>query len=117
MRARLYLDEDVLPELARLLRAAGHDAISVHEVGALGLSDEEQLLRAATDDRALVSFNYSHFIRIAKEWTAEGKHHAGIVISYRQYRRRELGELRRAVMRLLDTVPAESLAESVYVLR
>lgn len=116
MRARLYLDEDVLPELARVLRSAGHDAVSAHELGALGLTDEEQLIRATGEGRVLLSFNYRHFIRVAREWFAAGRHHAGIVVSYRQYRRRGLRELRRAVARLLDTVSGEELENSVYVL-
>ena len=116
MRARLYLDEDVLPELARVLRSAGHDAVSAHEVGALGLTDEEQLIRATAQGRALLSFNFRHFIRIAQELYEAGGHHAGIVVSYRQYRRRELRDLRRAVVRLLGAVPGEDLENSVYVL-
>lgn len=44
------------------------------------------------------------------------RHHAGIIVSHRQYRRRELGDLRRTVARLLDTVSAEELENSVYVL-
>jgi uncharacterized protein with PIN domain len=114
--ARLYLDEDVLPELARLLRAAGHDAVSAHEEGALGISDEEQLVRATGQGRALVSFNYRHFIRLAREWSKEGREHAGIVVSFRQYRRRQLGELRRAVIRFLDSVDEGRLRNAVYVL-
>jgi hypothetical protein len=38
------------------------------------------------------------------------------VVSYRQYSRRELGELRRAVLRLLDSVSAKQLRDSVYIL-
>jgi hypothetical protein len=49
VRARLYLDEDVLPELARVLRSAGHDVISAHEVAALGIGDKDQLAKAATE--------------------------------------------------------------------
>jgi len=114
--ARLYLDEDILPELARVLRAAGHDAVSAHEEGALGIGDEEQLTRAAAQGRALVSYNYRHFIRLAREWSEQGREHAGIIISFRQYRRRELGELRRAVARLLEVADEERLQDAVYVL-
>lgn len=116
MKPRLYLDEDVLPELARVLRSAGYDAVSAHETGALGIGDEEQLALATSQGRALLSFNYRHFIRIARDWQAASRNHGGIIVSYRQYRRRELGELRRAVIRLLDAAAAEGLENAVYVL-
>jgi hypothetical protein len=110
VRAGLYLDEDVLPELARVLRSAGIDAVSAHEVGALGTSDEDQLLRAAADGRALLS------LPLARDWAHAGRRHAGLILSYRQYRRRELRDLRRAIIRLLDSVPREQLDNAVYVL-
>jgi hypothetical protein len=87
--ARLYLDEDIVPELARILRSRGFDVVSVHEIGALGLPDEEQLRRAA-DARILLIFNYHDFLPIFSEWLAAGRNHAGIVVSYRQYRRNQL---------------------------
>jgi hypothetical protein len=67
MRARLYLDEDVLPSLARLLRSHGVNATSAHEIGATGLSDEVQLGRAAEEGRAILSFNYYDFLLLAHQ--------------------------------------------------
>lgn len=116
MTARRCLDEDVIPELARVLRAAGHDVISVHEVGAFGLSDEEQLARASAEGRALLSFNFRHFLVIARDWLNVGRSHAGIVVSYRQYRRSELRDLARSVTALLNSVSAGDLDNTVYVL-
>jgi uncharacterized protein with PIN domain len=116
VKARLYLDEDVLPELARVLRGAGYDAVSAHEVGALGLSDQEQLAAAASQGRALLTFNFRHFIALAREWHAANWKHAGIIVSYRQFRRRELGDFRRAVLRFMNSVSAEDLEDSVFVL-
>lgn len=116
MKPRLYLDEDVLPDLARVLRSSGHDVLSAHEVGAIGIGDEDQLLRAAADGRALLSFNYRHFLKIGHEWFVAGRSHSGIVVSYRQYRRRELRELARTAAALLDLLTAENLENSVWVL-
>jgi len=113
VRPRLYLDEDVIPELARVPRSQGHDAVSAHELGALGASDEEQLARATADGRALLSFNHRHLLGIGRDWFAT---HAGIIVSFHQYRQRELRELTLAVLTLLDTLAAEELCNSIRIL-
>jgi predicted nuclease of predicted toxin-antitoxin system len=116
VKPRLYLYEDVVPELAHLLRSNGHNAISVHEIGALELEDAEQLEQASRDGRTLLTYNYHDFLRINEEWLLSGRSRAGIVISYRQYSRRELGALFRTVVALLDSLTAEALQDSVVVL-
>jgi hypothetical protein len=115
VRPRLYLDEDVTRELAGILRTRGFDVVSAHEVGAVALPDEEQLLRATTDGRALLTFNYVDFLQIAKEWLIAGRRHAGIIVSYRQYSRHQLGVLVAAVQALLNTLSAENLDNSILV--
>jgi hypothetical protein len=114
--AALYLDEDVVPELARVLRGHGHDVVSAHERGRQGVSDEAQLAYATAEDRALLTFNYPDFLRLGQEWFFAERAHAGIVVSYRQYGRNQLGELARAVVALLTDVPAEDLRNTVRVL-
>ena len=116
MKARLWLDEDVIPELARVLRAHGYDALSVHEADALGLSDEEQLTRATTEAGALLSCKYAHFLRLGHDWFLAERPHAGIVNSYRQYARQDLRTLTRAALRLLEELNAEELRDTVRVL-
>ena len=116
MRPRLYLDEDVVPELARMLRDHGFDAISVHEIGALGLSDADHLERATAEGRMVLTYNFHDFLRIHAEWLLDSRSHSGIVISYRQYSRHELGVLFRTVVALLESLTAEALQDSVAVL-
>ena len=116
VKPRLHLDEDVVPELARMLRSHGHDAVSTHEVGGLQLEDSEQLERATNDGRTLLTYNYHDFLRIHEQWLLAGRSHAGIVISYRQYARSELGTLLRAVVALLESLTAEDLRDSIAVL-
>ena len=116
IRARLYLDEDILPELARVLRARGEDVVSAHDVGKLGISDGDQLAYATELDRAIVTSNAADFIRLAGEWFSLGRPHAGIVVSYRQISRPELGDAIRATLRLLTAVDAKSLYKAVHVL-
>ncbi len=116
MTARLYLDEDVVPELARLLRARGYDAVTAHEADALGLPDEERLARAATERQCILTYNHRHFQSLAQQWLQVGRRHAVIIISHHQYSRDEVDQARRAVMALLDMVSAEDLENSVQIL-
>ena len=60
----------------------GIDAEGVDERGPLcGLADEELLVIAAREGRALVSENVADFMRLYGEWGAAGRRHAGIVIA------------------------------------
>jgi len=65
---RLYLDEDVHKRVASALRLRHFDVISAHEVGHWGLSDEEQLTYAATEGRALFTFNTADYLRLHLDW-------------------------------------------------
>jgi Domain of unknown function (DUF5615) len=79
---KLLLDEMYPSRLARSLRERGVDAEGVDECGPLrGLADEELLVVAAREGRALVSENVADFMRLYGEWGAAGRRHAGIVIA------------------------------------
>lgn len=52
---RFLVDENLPPELASLLRSAGHDAVHVHDIDLTGTSDSALLDRAGTEDRAIIS--------------------------------------------------------------
>jgi hypothetical protein len=88
----------------------------VHEVDTLGLTDEEQLDRASAEGRVILTYNNRHFQSIAQRWLQVGRRHAGIIISYHQYRLDEVDQARRAVMALLDVVSAEDLENSIQFL-
>ncbi|MDP8921310.1 MAG: DUF5615 family PIN-like protein [Chloroflexota bacterium] len=115
-RARLYVDEDILPDLARVLRGRGEDAVSAHDVGRLGVADSAQLAYAAQEGRAIVTSNVADFIRLAREWSADVRSHAGIIVSYRQISRSEVGVAARALLRLLSALDADALRDAVHVL-
>ena len=116
MPASLYLDDDVNPDLAALLRFRGVDALNTAEAGTLGQADEAHLHWAAAQGRALVSYNFHDYLPLAAEWFHAGREHAGIVLSYRQFRRHELGEAVRLVLRLLSAVPSDELRNTVRFL-
>ena len=108
-RVRLFIDEDVWDGLAAALRRAGYDAISVNEVRRKGLSDQEQLEYAIYETRALLTHNIQDFAPLAQGCFLTGVSHCGIIVS-RQF---EKGELLRRVMRLLESLPPEQLANTL----
>lgn len=79
---KLLLDEMYPARLAQALRERGADAEGVDErIQLRGLADEELLVVAAREGRALVSENVADFMRLYGEWGAAGRGHAGIVIA------------------------------------
>lgn len=77
----LLLDEDVRTLLAEVLRQRGYDAVHVLEAGRQGKSDREQLDYAVGQDRVLLTHNIRDFLLLDRSFRAEGKSHAGIIVS------------------------------------
>ncbi|RJQ60690.1 MAG: hypothetical protein C4530_07170 [Desulfobacteraceae bacterium] len=77
---KLYLDEDISPRIARLLREMGIDAVSAHEAEKTGASDEEQLLEAVGDGRVMVTRNRNDFIVLTVRFFQDLKPHHGLLI-------------------------------------
>jgi hypothetical protein len=76
--ARLYTNENFPRPAAEELRRLGHDVLTVQEAGYSGqaISDEQVLDFAAGQERAVVTLNRKHFLRLHQERPS----HAGIVV-------------------------------------
>lgn len=79
---KFYIDEDISPKIAEILRDNNIDAVSAHQVGrsGTGITDEEQLAYAAIEGRCLVTYNGRHYIALTSKFFEKEWKHAGIVI-------------------------------------
>ncbi len=107
---KLYLDEDLAPQVAGRLRAKGLDAVSALEVGNIQLSDRDQLQYAAGEGRCLVTRNVLHFVILAQDAIRRQEPHAGIILCPPSIRAFEVVKIADALIRLARLFP-EGLAE------
>jgi hypothetical protein len=81
---RLFLDEDVSPLLASLLRDDGFDVLTTMDAGRAHqrMPDEDQLAYAASLGRAICTHNIRHYSPLAVRWAELGREHAGIILAH-----------------------------------
>lgn len=102
---KLYLDEDLSPAIARMLREQGVDARSAHEVRMIGAADSEQLDYSAREGRALVTRNARDFRSLAHQRIREQRPHAGIVVCPPSIRGSEVRRIAEALAALVRQRP------------
>ena len=78
---KLLLDEHYADEIAIQLRAAGHDAVTVSELGIKGTDDESLLRFACSERRALLTNNARDFVPMTVQWAASGEEHYGLLLT------------------------------------
>lgn len=94
---KLYLDENLSPRIAELLRAHGLDAISAHEAGNTQLAHHAQLRYATSQGRAIVTCDVVDFVVLATELIAANADHAGIVLVSSAFRTDDFNALAGAI--------------------
>jgi hypothetical protein len=114
VRIRLYFDEDsARHSLVRELRFRGADLVTAMEAGMAGRADGEQLEWAASNGRALYSFNRSDFHCLHTTWLREGRNHSGIILSRQGL---SVGEQMRRLLRLIAARSADEMQNHVEFL-
>ncbi len=108
---RLYLDRHVIPRLADDLTERGFDVLTTQRAGMDTASDEQQLVFAAEQHRAIVTFNIRDFSPRHKQWIATGRSHAGIIVS-QKLGKRQFGLLLSRTLRLLESMTADELGHN-----
>jgi hypothetical protein len=98
---KVYLDEDLSPAIAALLRQHGVDATTAQEVGNVQWDDRAQLAYAAREGRAIVTANVIDFIELAHEAVATNTEHAGIVLVPSSFRGDEFPAIANAIFQAL----------------
>jgi hypothetical protein len=86
----VYLDADVHPIVARILRGRGFDTVSANEAGYRQASDREQLDFA-----------------VARRRAREGRAHCGIIVSDQL----EVGEVVRRLTKVLGAYSASDMID------
>lgn len=114
---KVYLDENLSAEIARVLRQKGVDAISAHEVGNVQLDDRGQLAYATRDGRAVVTANVVHFLALAHEAVATNTEHAGIILVPSSFRGDEFRAIADGIRHAIEEYAGDVRGLVIYVQR
>jgi hypothetical protein len=93
----VYLDEDLSPTIAALLRRKGLDATTAYETGNVQLHDRAQLAHATREGRAIVTANVVDFIELARDAVETNTEHEGIILIPSSFRGDEFQAIADAV--------------------
>ncbi|MBX3052501.1 MAG: DUF5615 family PIN-like protein [Caldilineaceae bacterium] len=108
--ATLYLDEDVSALLATLLRVRGIDTTTTREEDMLGRLDSEQMQRAVTLGRAIVTHNRVDFEEIHANCVEQDVEHFGVIVA----QRRDVYEIARRLGLLLNRLTADEITNQLF---
>ena len=94
---KYYIDEDLNPKIADILKREGIDALSSRKAGMLQASDLEQLKYASSEKRCMVTRNRNDFIRLTVQFFNENRPHYGVLIIPHSYPGDRLNHIAKAL--------------------
>jgi predicted nuclease of predicted toxin-antitoxin system len=105
---RVLLDAHVSARgVGRPLSRSGHDVLALHEHAIYDdLADHEVLALAAEEGRILITHDVEDFPLLLREWAAEGRSHAGVVLIL-GIGNHEFGAVVDGLLRLFEARPAQ----------
>lgn len=106
---KLHLNEHISPRLAEQLRRHGFDVTSTQESELISEPDDRQLEFAASEKRAIVTFNFADFSALHQQYLANGLEHWGIIFSTRE----PIHLIFSRLLRLLQNVSSEDLRNQI----
>jgi uncharacterized protein with PIN domain len=114
---KLYLDENLLPRLAEMLRARGLEVVSAYGVGNAALDDRAQLAYATREGRAIVTCDISDFTVLAADALAANTQHAGIILISSRFGTDEFAATAEGIEAVVRRYPDGIPGAVVYVTR
>jgi predicted nuclease of predicted toxin-antitoxin system len=78
---KIYLNENLSWKIAKSLREYGYDVISSLEVEMNEADDRAQFEFAISQERTILTNNFSDFIELYNQYASEGKRHYGIIFT------------------------------------
>ncbi|MHB1444373.1 MAG: DUF5615 family PIN-like protein [Acidimicrobiales bacterium] len=115
---KVLIDEQLSPDIARLLRDRGHDVEAVAERPDLvGRPDRVIFEVAAAESRAVVTNNVKDFRPLAAECLTQGRTHPGLILlpSARTRTRSAVSALADAIEGVLMTKPGDLTSSERWI--
>lgn len=113
MPLRIHTDENADVRIAEQLRRRDIDAHSARDLSLLGASDSEQF-DLAVNFSAVFFTHDADLIVIAREWTASGKGHAGLIFVKKDSL--ALGEILRCLVQLAVSFDPDDFRDQIEFL-
>lgn len=112
---KLYLDENLSPRVAEILRTGNCDAVSAYDVGNTQIDDRAQLTYATSQGRAIVTCDVADFAELAVEAIRANTEHAGIILISASFGTDQFSAIAQGIAEVVQRYPEGLRGTVVYV--